>query len=516
MDIKPLFGLCGVLIAAITSEFNDQVTSIALSDVRGALGISHDAGTWIESLYVSAEIIGMATSPWLLVTFTLRRWTLFAIALCGASSVLIPFSPNIEAVYTLRVLQGLAGGMIIPLLMTTAFRVLTPDIRLYGLAVYALTATFTPALASTVAALWTDIVDWRFVFLQTIPLCSLAGVLVWYCLHQDQPKYERFRMLDWRGALLLVIGTGALSTMLYQGDRLDWFNSSLICVLALVSAVAIPLFLANEWFHPLPFLKLQMLGRRNIAYGALGLFTFLLISQSGSTVPLRYLQEIQGYRPLQSNLITLEIAASQLLMLPAMALLLDYKRVDSRVVSMVGLGLILASCIGSSFLTVYWNRDQFYLWQLLQAVGQPMVIMPLLMMTTNSVAGPAEGPFAAALVNTSRAVAEAASAWFVALIDRWRHALHSDRIIDQAGQDRWRVLQSNGVLPRYPPPLTPDGQPRVPNSLEAFRHAVEQQAAILSTSDTFLILGALTVFLMVVVVTLPVRTIPPRILFAKH
>src|SRR6195952_421420 len=256
MDIKPLFARGGVLIAAMTSEFNDQVTSVALTDVRGALGISHDSGTWIESLYVWAEIVGMAISPWLAMTFTLRRWTLFSIALCGASSVLIPFSPNIEAIYALRLLQGLAGGMIIPLLMTAAFRVLTPDIRLYGLAVYALTATFTPALASTVAALWTDIVDWRFVFLQTIPLCSLAGVLVWYCLLQDQPKYERLRILDWRGALLLVIGTGALSTMMYQGDRLDWFNSSLICVLGLVSVVAIPLFLVNEWFHPLPFLKL--------------------------------------------------------------------------------------------------------------------------------------------------------------------------------------------------------------------------------------------------------------------
>jgi DHA2 family multidrug resistance protein len=320
-------------------------------------------------------------------------------------------------------------------------------------------------------------------------------------------------MLDWRGALLLVIGVGALSTMLYQGDRLDWFNSRLICGLALVSAFAIPLLLVNEWFHPLPFLKLQMLGRRNFAYGALGLFTFLVISQSGSTVPLRFLQEVQGYRPLQSNLITLEIAAAQLVMLPAMALLLDYKPVDSRVVSLVGLGLILASCIGSSFLTIYWNRDQFYLSQLLQAVGQPMVIMPLLMMSTNAVAGPAEGPFAAALVNTSRAVAEAASAWFLGLIDRWRNALHSNRIIDEAGQDRWRVIQSNGVL-QYP--LTPNGQPRVPGSLQAFSHAAQQQVTILSTSDTFLILGALTVFLMVVVMTLPVRTMPPRIHFAKH
>jgi DHA2 family multidrug resistance protein len=62
----------------------------------------------------------------------------------------------------------------------------------------------------------------------------------------------------------------------------------------------------------------------------------------------------------------------------------------------------------------------------------------------------------------------------------------------------------------------PDGQPRMPHSLEAFRQAVEQQVAILSASDAFLIFGALTVFMMVLVMTLPVRTIPPRILFAKH
>src|ERR1700753_4235379 len=96
VDIKPLVGLGGVLIAAVTSEFNDQVTAIALSDISGALGISHDSQTWMESLYVSSEIIGMAISPWLLMTFTSRRWTIFAIALCGASSVLIPFSPNTE------------------------------------------------------------------------------------------------------------------------------------------------------------------------------------------------------------------------------------------------------------------------------------------------------------------------------------------------------------------------------------------------------------------------------------
>jgi DHA2 family multidrug resistance protein len=63
-------------------------------------------------------------------------------------------------------IQGFAGGLTIPLLMTTALMVLPPPIRLYGLAVYGLTATFTSPFSASLAALWTDVVDdWQFVFL---------------------------------------------------------------------------------------------------------------------------------------------------------------------------------------------------------------------------------------------------------------------------------------------------------------------------------------------------------------
>jgi DHA2 family multidrug resistance protein len=110
VEIKPSLGLGGVLIAAMMSEFNDQVTSVALTDVRDALEIGHDSGTWIESLYVSAEIIGMAISPSLMMAFTLRRWTLFAIALCRASSVQIPLTPSIEAICALRLLRASRGA----------------------------------------------------------------------------------------------------------------------------------------------------------------------------------------------------------------------------------------------------------------------------------------------------------------------------------------------------------------------------------------------------------------------
>jgi MFS transporter, DHA2 family, multidrug resistance protein len=509
--MRPLLGMIGILIAAMTAEFNDQVTAIALVDVRGAFGISYDPGTWLNSLYVSAQIVGMSISAWFLVTLTLRRWSLFSVGLCGVSSVLIPFSPNIEALYALRLLQGLAEGLIIPLLMTTALRAFKPESRVYGLAVYALSASFTAAMAASLAALWTDIVDWRFVFLQAIPLCTIAAVLIWFGDTQDQPQYQRFHILDWRGVGLGVIGFGALSTMLYQGDRLDWFNSPLICVLALISVVAVPLFLINEWFHPVPLIKLQLLSRRNIAYGFVALFLFLIIIQSSTAVPLQILQQVQGYRPLQASAITLELALPQLILLPAVAYLLDLRPVDSRIVSFFGLALILAACVGASFVDDTWTRNQFYFWEAFQTVGQPFVIMPLLLMATNAVRSPTEAPFVAALINTPRAVAEAVGAWLLALIGRWRGALHSERLVDQIGQHRFSNITGNGV----PIAIPPNGVPKPPTDLHALGAAVAQQVTILTAADTFLILGALTVVMMIVLAFLPVRTLPPRLELAK-
>ena len=346
--MRPLIGLLGVVVAAISSEFNDEVSSIALPDIAGGLGFSHDPGTWFGSLYVTAEIVGMAISPWLLVTFTLRHFTLLVILLNAISSVLIPFSPDQPALLALRVAQGLSGGLTIPLLMTMALRVLDPPIRLYGLSVYAVTATFAPAVAATVAAAWTDLVGWQFVFLESVPLCAVAAVLVWYGVPQDEPHYDRFRVFDWRGAVLILVGLGSFSTMLQQGDRLDWFNSPLICVLALISVVAIPLLIVNEWFHKVPLLKLQLLGRRNIAYGVIALFILLLIGLSGSVLPNTFLEQVQGFRPEQLYPLTLAIALAQLLMLPALAWLLDFPAVDARVVSFIGLMLILTACLTSS------------------------------------------------------------------------------------------------------------------------------------------------------------------------
>ena len=499
MKLQPLLGLAGVLLAALTAEFNDGVSGAALADVQGGLGIGRVPGQWLTSLFATGQVIGMSMATSWALTVSIRRWLLFAITLSGVATVAVPFTSNLGLLYGLRVLQGLAAGFTIPLLLTVALQVLPPPVRLYGLSAYALTATFGPNISTSLAALWTSAVGWQFAFYEAVPLCVLAGLLVWQGVAPQPPQYERIRRFDWTGAALAIVGFSALTTMLEHGDRLDWFNSKPVCVMALLSAVALPLLVLNELRAGLPLYRFSLLRRRNYLFGLITLFTFLLLNLSAGTVPGDYLQRVAGFRPEQSYLITVLIAAPQFLLLPLVALLLDHERVDSRWVMFAGIACVFTACIGNSFLTSVWDAGTFLMWQGFQAVGAPLVVLPLLMMAVNTIKDPADGPFASTLVNTMRALAEPFGVWLVQLIMRWRGALHYNRIVDQSGHGAFSALQPHGAA-----------------GLRAFGGAVQAQATVLTLSDAFLVIAVLAVALMLVLAVLPVRTYPPRIVAQRR
>ena len=485
-------GLLGVLIAALTSGINDRVTEISLADILGVYGLGPDQGTWISSVYAAAEVSAMLIAPWFAVTFSLRRFAIvmtFAFTLFGA---VIPFAPNLESLVSLRLLQGLAGGALPPLLMTAALRFLPWHIKLYGLSAYALTATFGPNLAMPLAALWAEGADWRMVFWQIIPSGLLGAALIAYGLPQDPLRLERFRQADWRGMLLGVAGLSMLVIALTQGERLDWLNSPLITALLLGAAICIPLFLLNEWFHPLPLFKLQLLQRRNFAYGLITLILFLFVAMAGSGIPASYLTQIQGYRPLQTMPTALIIALPQLVVAPLVALLINRSWVDSRYVIAAGLVLLTIACLGGSLITSEWIRDDFYLLQMLHTIGQPLVVVPLLMNAT-SVIQPVEGPFASSMVNTLRGLSSVMAASALENFVTHREHFHSNVLLDGVASrvqslDPMQTAQATSVLARQ----------------------VREQAYVLSFSDAFLAVLAVISVLLVILLTLPKRAYPPQ------
>ena len=455
-----IIGLVGVLLAVLVSGLNEMVTKVALADIRGALHIGYDEGTLLVASYTATSVAAMAFAPWCSVTFSLRRFTLCAIGLFTLLGVLCPFAPNYESLLLMRILQGLAG--------------------------YALTATFGPGLGTPLAGLWTEYVGWQWTFWQIIVPCLIAMAAVAYGLPQDPLRLERLKSFNWKGLLLGFPAICMLVIGLLQGNRLDWFESSLICGLLGAGSLLLVAFLINEWSQPIPFFKLQMLGIRNLSFALMTLAGVLIVLQAVVLIPSSYLAQVQGYRPAQTAPIMLIAALPQLIALPLVAALCNLRWVDCRWVLGMGLSMLTLSCLGGSLLTSEWIRDNFYVLQWLQIFGQPMSVLPLLMLSTGSIQ-PQDGPFASAWFNTVKGLAAVVATGVIEALTTARLHFHSTMLVDSLGNS----------------PLADRSDP-------GLAHRLHEQAVVLTASDLYVCMAGVAVALIMLIFWLPTRIFPPR------
>jgi DHA2 family multidrug resistance protein len=492
LPLRLAIGLIGMLLASLLAILNEQVTAVALADIRGAFSIGRDDGTWLTALFEATNVATMVFAPWFGVTFTLKRFTIGAVLAVMLLGFLCPFAPNLLTLYVLRALQGVAGGCLPPMLIIVALRYLPPRVKLYGLAGYALTATFGPALGTPLAALWTEYVGWQMAFWQIVPLGLVSCVAIYKGLPADPTRLERFRSFNWTGFLLGYPAIAMLVIGLLQGDRLDWLNSTFISTMFCGGTLLFVAFLVNEWFHPLPFFKLQLLARRNFAHGLLTLVGAVILLVGVAAIPGQYLAQIHGYRPLQTAPLSLLVAIPLLIALPATAALLNLRQVDHRWVMAIGLCLIATTCFLGSFMTSEWIRENFYWLQSLEIVAQPMVIMGILMGVTTGLP-PTEGPFASAMFNTLKTFTGAAATGLIDGLGTAREHFHSSMLVDHLGNNALVTSQSIDAA----------------HSIGELAHRIHEQAVVLTSADLYRVMAVIAVAVLLLIPVLPVRIYPP-------
>ncbi|KAA1011432.1 MFS transporter [Paraburkholderia panacisoli] len=492
LPLRLAIGLIGMLLASLLAILNEQVTAVALNDIRGAFSIGRDDGTWLSTLFEATNVATMVFAPWFGVTFTLKRFTIGAVLAVMLLGFLCPFAPNLLTLYVLRTLQGVAGGCLPPMLIIVALRYLPPKVKLYGLAGYALTATFGPALGTPLAALWTEYVSWQMAFWQILPLGIVCCVAIQQGLPPDPLKLERFRSFNWSGLILGYPAIAMLVIGLLQGDRLDWLNSTFISTMFYGGVLLLVAFLINEWFHPLPFFGLRLLSRRNFTHGLLTLVGAVTLLVGVAAIPGQYLAQIHGYRPLQTTPLSLLLAIPLLITLPATAALLNLRQVDHRWVMAIGFSLMATSCFMGSFVTSDWVRENFYWLQSLQILAQPMVIMGILMGVTTGLP-PTDGPFASAMFNTVKTLSGAAATGLIEGLGTAREHFHSSMLVDRLGNNALMTGQSIDAV----------------HGLGELAHRIHEQAVVLTSADLYRVMAGIAVAFLCVVPVLPVRIYPP-------
>jgi len=493
-DSRLACGLLGVLLAAMMAGLNNRVVSLGLPDIYGHFGWGQDEASWLNSAYAAGELAAMPFATWFAITFSMRRFQLLMLSAVLLIALVLPLVHDLPLMLGLRTIQGFCSGCQIPLLMMAALRFMPPPIRLHGLALYAMTATFSPNIAIWITALWVDrLEDWRWIYWHVIPLGLLAMALIYWGIPKMPLALPRLRQANWRGLLMGIPGLALLAIGLDQGARLDWFNSQVVIVILSAGVLFTASFLLSEWLHPAPFIKLQLLERRNLGLGFSIFFCLLIAMLSAASLPASSLGHLQGFRVEQIQPIGLSIGLPQLLLGPAVALLLYRKWVDARYLFALGLLCISAACWLASGITSDWMVAEFNAAEILQAIGQPMAVVSLLFLGT-SVVQPMEGPYVAGIINTLRAFGTLFGSATVGRFITLRSDFHHEMLLDQAGQALARTSTS------------PD--------LSSLAKALAEQASTLAMADAYRLLGGLCLLLIPFVLLLqyipaPVITTSP-------
>ena len=212
-----------------------------------------------------------------------------------------------------------------------------------GLAMFALSATFAPAIGPTIGGYLTENYGWQYIFYVNLVPGAIMLAALWPSLRAAPMQLGLLRAGDWPGIATLAIGLAALQTVLEEGNKDDWFGSPFIVRLVAGRrrrAGAVHLDRADASSKPL--LNLRLLMRRNFGLGSSGQ-RHLGMALYGSVYLLPdYLSQMQGYNAEQVGEVLAWTGLPQLVLIPFVPCLM--RRIDARLLVAVGLALFAASC----------------------------------------------------------------------------------------------------------------------------------------------------------------------------
>src|SRR6201996_3576600 len=211
-SLKTWIAVGGSTLGAFMAVLNIQIVNASLADIQGAIGAGIDDGGWISTAYLVAEIVVIPLSAWLAQVFSVRKYLLVNAALFLVFSAACALAANLEQMIVLRAIQGFTGGVLIPMAFTIIITMLPKAKQPVGLALFALSATFAPAIGPTIGGYLTENWGWQYIFYVNVVPGSVMVAMLWFSLDKSPMRLGLLRQGDWAGIATMAIGLSRLQT----------------------------------------------------------------------------------------------------------------------------------------------------------------------------------------------------------------------------------------------------------------------------------------------------------------
>jgi MFS transporter, DHA2 family, multidrug resistance protein len=472
----PLKGALLWLVAIVLAGANFiavldmTIANVSVPSISGALGISSSQGMWVITCYAVAEAITVPLTGWLASRFGAVRVFTTAIGCFGVFSALCGFAPSFEVLVLGRILQGVAGGPLIPLSQTLLLRIFPREKAAAATALWAMTTLVAPIAGPILGGWLCDNYAWPVIFLINVPLALMMAPFAWRMLKRYESSLER-SPIDLIGLTLLVVSVGALQLMLDLGKEHDWFESSLIVGLAVVAIVGFAAFLIWEMGEKHPIVNLRVFRHRGYTAAVIVVAAGFGAMFAANVLTPLWLQSYMGYTSTWAGLATAWTGVLAVVCAPAAGLLST--KVDPRKLVFFGLmwlcGILAFRSIGTSDMS-FWQISGPLL---AMGLGLPFFFVPVTTIALASVEEH-ETASAAGLMDFLRTLAGAVATSVVNTAwENGAQVKHAELsgIVDQSGETM-RTLAAGGM--------------NAEQSLQALDRMVQSQAVMLSTNELML------------------------------
>ncbi|MBE1528677.1 DHA2 family multidrug resistance protein [Sphingopyxis sp. OAS728] len=369
-------------LANFVVVLDTTIANVSVPHIAGGLAVSPTQGTWVITSYAVADAISVPLTGWLAMRFGTVRWFMISIIGFGIFSFLCGISRTLDALVLFRVLQGLAGGPLMPLSQILLLRIFPKEKAGIGLAIWAMTTTTAPILGPILGGTISDNWTWPWIFFINLPVVAICAFGVFTLLTPFETKRAKAR-IDVIGLILLVVSVGAFQIMLDTGREHDWFGSTWIVGLAVVAAISFAAFVIWELTDANPVVNLRIFRFRGFSFATMAIsLGFGAFFAQVVLTPL-WLQQVAGYTATETGFIVAWLGVFAVLLSPVAAGLIT--KIDVRIT--ISAGILWMAFM--SILRASWNADVGY-WTLalphiLQGIGMPFFFVGLTALALSSV-----------------------------------------------------------------------------------------------------------------------------------
>lgn len=376
-----------VILGAIMSVLDTTIVNVALDTLSRELDAPLEDVQWVATGYLLALAAVIPITGWLATAYGARRVYLLALVAFTAGSALCAVAWNVESLVAFRVLQGVGGGMTLPIGQMMLARAAGPQNMGRVMSIIGVPIVLAPVLGPVLGGWLLDSFGWQWIFLINVPLGVVAVALGLRRLPRSEPARVEAGPLDVVGLALLAFGLPLLVYGLAEFGTAGTIAATRVWLPLALGAVLIASFVRHALLAERPLLDVRLFG--NSAFSAAALTTFCLggaLFGAMLIMPLYY-QLVRGEDALTTGLLLAPQGVGAALAMALSGRLTD--RVGGGPVALAGIAITAISTVPFAFV----GADDSYLmlsaFLVLRGFGIGTAIMPA-MSAAYAVLDPAE------------------------------------------------------------------------------------------------------------------------------